>query len=850
MANPPSTSWPERSTPSRSIPSTLKGKADPVPAYRLLAVHEAPERRHDTPFVGRERDLATIRDVWRRVVEERSCQLVTIVGDAGIGKSRLASEALATIDARTLYGRCLPYGEGITYWPVVEVLKQLNARPADDRAADAISALLGESDAPTSADEIAWAFRKTLEHAAAERPLVVVFDDIQWGEETFRDLIEHVALLSAGAAILLLCMARPELSERRPTWPVTLRLEPLDDDDVDELISERIPGDLRARIARAASGNPLFIGEILAMADQNGDVVVPPTLQALLAARLDELDPAERSVLERGAIEGETFHRGAVQALASGGTQVTPHLAALVRKQLIKPDRPQLAGEDGFRFRHLLLRDAAYEALPKAVRADLHERYGTWLEQHGTELVEQDEVLGYHLEQACRYRIDLGADNDQTRELAHGAGRKLAAAGRRAHARGDDGATSALLERATRLLSDGDEDLPSLLALLGASIYEAGDTSTALDSLRRAQVAAAAMSQRGVELGARMDELAIRVRGDLASETAAVLAEAEAAVVELEQLDDRASLARAWRAVIEIGFVSDNFGMVGEASKHLLANARLTGIRRDEVWAVRGLAAALTYGPTPVEEAIPRVEHALAAFPQERAGEDHLALLYACAGRFDDAEQAMERSRRVRMELGQNLDLAYLSFNYGWIALLAGRPERAEPVLRAAADTLQRRGDSEIFGGIAAILAEVLYQLGRETEAEDWVRKSEHAAPHEPYWGATRAKMLARRGETDEALRLSAEAVALARGGDCLMDIGDALRDQAEVFRLLGRHDEERSALEEALVAYERKGIVPSIDAREPRRGARRSTRRSSASASATLVWETTRSRSTRRIER
>ncbi len=208
-------------------PLELKGKAEPVPAYRLLRVRDAPERRHGELFVGRERELAILREAWERVRAEQRCELVTVVGDAGVGKSRLAAEALASIEATVVRGRCLPYGEGITYWPVVEVLKQLDLLPADEAAAVAIRSLLGETEAATSAEEIAWAFRKTLEQAAAERPLVVVFDDIQWGEETFLDLIEHVALLSSGASILLFCMARPELAERRPAWPVTLRLEPL-----------------------------------------------------------------------------------------------------------------------------------------------------------------------------------------------------------------------------------------------------------------------------------------------------------------------------------------------------------------------------------------------------------------------------------------------------------------------------------------------------------------------------------------------------------------------------------------------------------------------------------------------
>ena len=251
-------------------PLELKGKSDPVPAYRLLRVRDAPERRHGELFVGRERELAILQEAWERVRAEQRCELVTVIGDAGVGKSRLAVEALASIDATVVRGRCLPYGEGITYWPVVEVLKQLDVPPPDEAAAVAIRSLLGETEAATSAEEIAWAFRKTLEQAAAERPLVVVFDDIQWGEETFLDLVEHVALLSSGASILVYCMARPELAERRPTWPVTLRLEPLGDADVDELIPQRIPGELRGKIARAAGGNPLFIEEMLAMAGDGG----------------------------------------------------------------------------------------------------------------------------------------------------------------------------------------------------------------------------------------------------------------------------------------------------------------------------------------------------------------------------------------------------------------------------------------------------------------------------------------------------------------------------------------------------------------------------------------------------
>ena len=335
---------------------------------------------------------------------------------------------------------------------------------------------------------------------------MVVFDDIQWGEETFHDLIEHVALLSSGASILLLCMARPALAERRATWPVTLRLEPLPDDDVDELIPEDTSGDLRERISRAAGGNPLFVEEMVAMADEaEGEVVVPPTLHALLAARLDQLEPAERRILECGAIEGEIFHRGAVQALAPEETQVTPRLAALVRKELIRPDRPQIAGEDGFRFRHLLIRDAAYEALPKSARAELHQRLAAWLEEHGTELVELDELLGYHLEQALAYRSELDLPDDPV--LAAAARQRLTAGGQRAARRQDYGAAVRLLERAAALVPPTEVDLVLETELRRALSW----TGRPENAVRRAD----ALAERAAAAGDRLGELCGRIEAGM-----------------------------------------------------------------------------------------------------------------------------------------------------------------------------------------------------------------------------------------------------------------------------------------------------------------------------------------------
>jgi len=798
-------------------PLALKGKAEPVPAYRLLRVLDAPERRHDALFVGRERELAIVREAWERVQAEQRCELVTVVGDAGVGKSRLIAEALASVEATVVRGRCLPYGVAITYWPVVEVLKQLDVLPPDAAAAVAIRSLLGESEAVTSAEEIAWAFRKTLEHASTARPLVVVFDDIQWGEETFCDLIEHVALLSSGAAILLLCLARPELSERRPDWPVTLRLEPLCDADVEELIAERIPEELRQRIARAAGGNPLFIEEMLAMTQETkGEVVVPPTLQALLAARLDQLETGERSVLERGAIEGEIFHRGAVQALAPDETQVTPRLAALVRKELIRPDRPQLAGEDGFRFRHLLLRDAAYEALPKAVRAKLHESYATWLDEHGSELVELNEILGYHLEQACLYRAELGTPDDPM--LAAAARRRLTAGGGRAQLRGDYGAAVSLLERAAALVPPAELDL-ALETELGDALFWAGK---GVDALRRAD----SLAERASAAGDRVGALCGRLKGGLfrtflepAGATEKLVALIEEAFPVFEAARDDLALYIAYSALAQVANMRGQMDAGLEAYERAAAHARQAGLPHEFV----GWRGSFRFaGTTPVSGLLAWLDE-----NEPREGRAHWLRAYraralAMLGRFDEARAILVETRAELAERGGGIHLATMTGMAAVeVELLAGDPAAAADLGAEGCRLLEELGEQSVLSTAAGMLAQALYAADRLEEADAWAgRAAELGASDDAVtqmlWRQVRAKVLARRSEHAEAERLARAAVAVCEETDMLDAQGDAYADLAEVLLLAGQPDEAAAALEQALERYERKGnLVSAGRARE-----------------------------------
>jgi class 3 adenylate cyclase len=792
-------------------PLELKGKADPVPAHRLLAVSGELERVHAARFVGRERELDALGEAWERARAEQRCQLFTIAGDPGVGKSRLVAEFLAANEARVVQGRCLSYGEGITYWPVVEVLKQLDALPSDPDAAAPLRSLLGETRDARSADEIAWAFRKLLEEQA---PLVCLFDDIQWGEETFLDLIEHVALLSSGAPLLILCLARPELAERRPQWPLTLRLEPLPSPDVDALFPATMPEELRDKIARAAGGNPLFVTEMVAMArEAGGDVTVPPNLRALLAARLDQLEQPERSVLERGAVEGELFHRTAVQAL-SGNGEVTPRLASLVRKELLRPDKAQLPGDDAFRFRHLLIRDAAYDALPKATRAELHERFATWLEKRAADLVELDEILGYHLEQAARYKAELG---QRDAALAERAGERLAAAGRRARWRWDQRAARPLIERALELTRPLHLDVNLELDLVDDEA-RAGERTPEEGAANAERVALEAR-----EAGDRAGEALARAvgafsRSQLGLETAEEVERcAHEALPLLEASDDHAGLGRVWHILGRgVANMSGRFDEWARAAEESLRHYKLAG--HDYPVGKSGLGAALVFGPRPADEALETLDSILPANPDAWVQLRRSTLL-AMLARFDEAWAialaARERLREVGTDDDGGLQLAD-------IAGLAGDQGKEIGYLRRYCDTLERQSSWAALSTFAPRLGRALCALGRFEEAEPLARRGRELGAEDDLvtqalWRQVQALVHAHRGDHDQAEGLAREAVAVSERMDALNLQGDAYCDLAEVLAAAGCTEEAAEALEQALERYERKKNLAMVAQVKPK---------------------------------
>jgi class 3 adenylate cyclase/tetratricopeptide (TPR) repeat protein len=812
-------------------PLALKGKSDLVAAYRLVAVSgEAGfARRSGSPMVGRQREQRLLASAWERVVSERACQLFTVLGPAGVGKSRLAAEFLASVsaDASVVRGRCLPYGEGITYWPVVEVVKQLPASEVD-AATETVRRLVADEQLVTSSEEIAWGFRKLLEAVAAARPLVCVFDDLQWGEETFLDLVEHIADLSRDAPILLLCMARPELLDRRAGWAggkvnaTNVLLEPLDPTETDSLIENlgHLEPDLRERIREAAEGNPLFVEEMVAMVRESpgGDVTVPPTIQALLAARLDQLSAAERDVLQCGSIEGRVFHQGAVQVLAPERAQVVTQLTALVRKELVRPNKPQLVGEDAFRFRHLLIRDAAYDALPKAARAEMHERFADWLEEHGTTLVELDELLAYHLEQACRYRQELGETVEAIEALRRRAGERLAAVGRRAFDRDDMPAAVSVLERATTLLAGDDRRRLRLQRLLGRALIVRGDWERAQAILSEAAEAGRRMGEAGVAADATVELCYLLLHTNPETSHAEIRAELREAMRVFEQEGDETGLARALYLAGLLPFWAGDAAAALAQLERAGAHAQKAGDRAVEMDVMRSALVVMLYGPTPVTVALERAEDT----GRRAAGANALSItvlrvraeLEAMRGRFEAAHDLIAEARALAEELGLTQELlAGVPQSAGEIEQLAGEPEAAERELRPACEALERIGDWGHFSTSAPLLADALLAQGRGAEAApvlDLVEQWALADDVDAQIGVrrVRAKLLAHDGRLDVAERLAREATERAGRTDHLNLEGRALCDLAEVLTLADEHGEAARALEKALALFECKGNV------------------------------------------
>jgi predicted ATPase/class 3 adenylate cyclase len=851
-------------------------------AFIVISIAEhAPgiRRRFEAPFVGRGRQREMIDTIFRDVIRHRTCHLLTILGDAGVGKSRLVLEIAASLPGDTLVarGRCLPYGEGITYRPLADIFREITkaegldlgkqsvAKIAENLAGDKKAGLITETVAELlgfgggksgKGEETFWAVRRLFESLARERPLVIVVDDLHWAESMFLDLIEHLVDLTHGFPILIVAIARPELLDTRPGWgsgrsnATTVVLEPLSEAESREMLSnllDHVPLQpaVESTITAAADGNPLFAEEFVAMlVDEKlltrekdnwvarGDLSdlprVPSTIDALLGARLDRLPEHERAILTMAAIEGLVFHRSAVVELARPvpNTVVDDGLLALVRQDLIRPGSPDFSGEEAYHFRHVLIRDAAYRSLSKHLRAELHERFAAWLEMKSEgHLREFDEIVGYHFEQAFQYRVALDSQDPLAASLAAQAAPRLEAAARRALGRSHLSSAITLLERlcvaVPHLLPSQDSRRRTLLAELGRALVESGRLTEAERALQDAEQLATIANDERAASHVLVEQQFLRLLrveegGDEEAARAITLV-----IPVFNRYKDNLGLCRARRLEALLYWNEARAEAAEEAWKRAAVHARLAGDQHVYNEILAWIASALWFGPTPANKGIRRCKAMLKKVRDSPESEAailrHLGGLYGMVGQFELARHLLATSNAAYAELGFKLDAA-MSQNEAVVELLAGNPAAAEESLRTGYRALEEMGERMFRPTTAAFLARAVLEQGREEEAEELAELSAQLAAKgdllsQILWRGVRARVLARHAQFEEAEALAREAVALAQVTDFVNHRADALLDLARVLKASLSIDEAVTSASEALRLYELKGNHVSASA-------------------------------------
>ncbi len=857
-------------------PLTLKGKSEAVPAFRLVGLRtDASWRvsRFDVPMVARAREQAALETALARAVRSQACHLVLVLGDAGIGKSRLIAEFLGSIKAkaRVVQGHCPSYGEGITFWPVVEVVKELAGVVGGDSYLQAgtklvslleqadegdvgvgveqLGQLFGVSEVAAAADEILWAVRKLLASVARRTPLVVVLEDIHWAQPALLDFLQDITERERDVPLLVCCTARTEFLDRDADWGESranvsrIQLQPLSERDSELLVENILSGDKLAhralsRILAAAQGNPLYIQETMSMLMDAGwlrhdegrwvptasmeDVRVPPTLQSLLATRLDRLDSEERRVVEAAAVVGTSFSVEAVLALLRDypASEVKAILRRLLDKQFLRPGPSESRGE-ALAFSHALMRDAAYSSTSKEVRAVLHELFADWFErtQAAARVGEYEELLGYHLEHAYLYRTALRPIDDHSRALARRGADRLTTAGGKAFSRGDMVAAANLLSRSLELLPEGDAHRLDVLPKVSEALIMTAEFERAGAALEEAFALADAHDDRV----AREHAVLIRATQRLFTQPeggAGTRADVHNAILTFEEMNDNVGLARSWRLLSLIDVVQGTYASAVEAMERAAFHAHRAGDRREELENLSWLPLSLFLGPTPASEAVRRCDDILARADGDRKVEGCVlairGALEAMLGNVQHGRRMVAEARPIFEDLGLRLWAAgAVAQLQGWVELLTGDPYAAERELRRGYDAVRDMGESGWLSTIAGFLAQALYAQGRFGEAEDFARISQETAGADDVYSqvigrSVRAKVACRRSALDEGEGLGAEALALAMATDCLQLQGDALMDAAEIAGLARRQEQAVSRIHEALRLYEQKGSLVS----------------------------------------
>jgi predicted ATPase/class 3 adenylate cyclase len=816
--------------------------------------------RLDAPLVGRDEEIRRLEAAYHRAARERVTMTVTLTGEAGLGKTRLTQEFAGRLggEAQVLTGRCLSYGEGITFWPLREVVRQ--ACGEDDSPEQIRALLAGEADAAAVAEqlhhalgygsqgrtataEIFWAARRLLEALARHRPVVVLFEDLHWAEPTFLDLVESLALHPGRSAIVVVCNARPELLDQRPAWAadtdrsVAVQLAPLGQEPAAALLDSLSPGHpiapfARARLIETADGNPLYLEQLaVSLSEQSGSDMrpaLPPTIQALLSARLQRLGPGASTVLIRAAIVGKDFGEPEIRELlpVEARAPLSRNLQTLVARGLVQPG-PGRSPHEEYSFRHNLIQEAAYQSVPKSLRAELHHRYASWLESVFSEpFPARSEILGYHLEQSVRYYTELRPGNPESAPLSRRAAGHLETAGYSAHDRGDDVAAVNLLERAAALLPGDAPVLGRLYTSLGTALIEAGQFEKAEAALNQAQRITAANGDQRQHAHARVETLILHLT------MSPDIAEMEIAHAlpglrrEFEASQDDLGICRTLQLEAALHWNHARSGAAEYAWMRAADYARNANDRTQLADILSWLSSAALWGPTPAADGIKRCLGYLDEVGNHPIGKAGILLsmsgLHAMQDDFAAAHETFSIAKSLLDPLGPTMKAA-ITQQAALIAMLAGDSATAENYLRLQYDSLYNMGERRFLATTAATLARAIAAQGpsRYDEAMELIAMSQEAAADEDLspqaiGRGLQARILADRGRHREAEELARSAVAIVAQTDYLSDHADILLELSHVLAAAGQVSEAHSAATQALELYQRKGNLPGV--RESRR--------------------------------
>lgn len=825
-------------------PVELKGLRDPIPIWRAVCAGDGSSRSSSVraPLIGRESELDLLANTFDRTVRDRRAHLFTIYGEAGVGKSRLAREFVDGLEGATvLVGRCLPYGEGITYWPLAEMVKtvagisdddpieeafdKLKACCEDEAVADLLglaSGVLEALEGDRSPQEIAWAARAFVEKLAETQPVVLGFEDIHWAEEPLLQLIEHLADW-VRAPLLLLCLARAELLDIHPGWgggrvrATAIELEALGRSESERLVEALLEDekgvvdpDMRRALLEKTEGNPLFVEETIRMMLERGSKGaverIPDSLQALIGARIDRLPPAQRSLLRRAAVIGRVFWVGALEQLSPDIENVGAALDDLLLRDFLLPEaRSSISGEVAFRFKHVLIREVAYAGLSKSARAGHHARFAGWLkERAGEELVE---IRAYHLDHAVTLLEEL--DGAAPAELVHDAAEALHAAGRRALAREANRSARKLLVRAAELeptlrnryraavAARRTSDLPALQAemeLVARDAEEAGETRTyglALIGLAEAALLRDADVLRAKELAERGLEALNDGDPDARFEALAMLAHIAWWLADLEEAE------HYWQRALDTA-------QAGELKhQESLATHELASIYRTRLELDRA---------QPLLERARELADESGSIMARAKALGSWANLHYLKGELDEAESVGEQARELLAEAGSAWWVARIFLFLAHVARKKGDNEKAERQLRESIRILKPLEDRASLCESQRLLAEILLDRGKVDEAERFALEAiDTVGPLDRISVATTTMTLglvrAAQGHHQEAEQLLREAqVALNATGFLEIEL-IALEALVQFFRERGLDDDaavfERRLLELAPAAID-----------------------------------------------